>query len=413
MARSRTFVAFSLQNETVNAMKPTLTSARPAFFRALSRSFYRTCIAIACLGALAAASLMHNPALAQGKTPTLDANQLVEQLLKEVPPLDKPLKLKICLFDPLGKVGPVHSLAKDLTIAAQKWNVFAELQVYTNEGVAANSFTTGQCEVVGLTTLRARQYNQFMGSVDAVGAISNYKQIKTLLTMLMSSEKLYQRSIQGQYQILGMGPMGAAYVIVNDRSINSIEKAAGKRVAVMDWDRSQARMVQQLGAQPVASDITNFHTKFNNQSVDIVAAPAIAVGPLELYRGMGDKGGIYRLPLLNLTGSVVMNRTRFEKEIPDLDDRLRKMRKFGVQFLDIAINMIEKTEAQIPNRYWVDLTEDDKRKYFLMMREARMQLTQEGVYHPAMMALLKRVRCNHEPTNAECSMPEETNTTAP
>jgi hypothetical protein len=364
---------------------------------------------------LASALVLLAPHLAghaQVQMPAMNTAQLAEQLLKEMPPLDKPLNVKICLFDPLGKVGPVYSLAKDLAIAAQRWNVFAELQVYTNEGVAANSFTIGQCEIVGLTTLRARQYNAFMGSVDAVGGIANYKQIRTLMTTLMTSEKLYARSINGAYQIVGMGPLGAAYVIVNDRAISSIEKAAGKRVAVMDWDKSQARMVQQLGAQPVASDITNFHTKFNNRSVDIIAAPAIAVGPLELYKGMGDKGGIYRLPLLNLTGSVVMNRTRFEKEIPDLDNRLQKMRKFGVQFLDIALNMIEKTEGQIPNRYWMDLTDEEKRKYGLMMREARIQLTKEGIYHPAMMALLKRVRCNDDPTQAECSLPEES-TVAP
>jgi len=336
-----------------------------------------------------------------------DTSQFAEQLMKEVKPLDKPLHVKVCLFDPLGKVGPVYNLAKDLSIAAQRWNLYTDIQVFTNEGVAASSFTIGQCEAVGLTTLRARSFNPFMGSVDAVGGIQNYKQMRTLMQALMSSEKLYPKSIHNQYQIVGMGPLGAAYVMVNDKAISSIEKAAGKRVAVMDWDKSQARMVQQLGAQPVASDITNFHTKFNNRAVDIIAAPAIAFGPLELYKGMGDKGGIFRIPLVNLTGSVVINRTRIEKEVPDLDERMLKLRKFGVQFVDLAVQMIEKVEGQVPAKYWMDLSPEEQKKYFGMMREARLQLTKEGVYHPDMMTVLKRVRCSHEPTAGECTMAEE------
>jgi hypothetical protein len=336
-----------------------------------------------------------------------DTTQFAEQLMKEVKPLDKPLHVKVCLFDPLGKVGPVYNLAKDLSIAAQRWNLFTDIQVFTNEGVAANSFAIGQCEAVGVTTLRARAFNPFMGSADAVGGVQNYKQMRTLMQALMGSEKLYPRSIHNQYQVVGMGPLGAAYVMVNDKAISSIEKAAGKRVAVMDWDKSQARMVQQLGAQPVASDITNFHTKFNNRAVDIIAAPAIAFGPLELYKGMGEKGGIFRLPLVNLTGSVIMNRTRIEKEVPDLDERMMKLRKFGVQFVDLAIQMIEKVEGQVPAKYWMDLTPEEQKKYFGMMREARIQLTKEGVYHPAMMTVLKRVRCSHEPAAGECSMAEE------
>ncbi|MFX4729001.1 putative solute-binding protein, partial [Acinetobacter baumannii] len=84
----------------------------------------------------------------------------------------------------------------------------------------------------------------------------------------------------GKFEVVGIAPLGAAYVMVRDRAINSVETAAGKKVAVLEWDRSQAKMVQQMGAQPVASDITNFASKFNNGQVDIIAAPAVAFKPL-------------------------------------------------------------------------------------------------------------------------------------
>lgn len=330
-----------------------------------------------------------------------------DQLMKEMKPLEKPLHVKICIFDIMGRAGPVFGIAQDVAVEARKWNLFVELIAFTNESVATESFRTGQCEAVGITTLRARMFNPFMGSFDAVGALPTYEHVKTALQVLMGSDKTYPLSINGKYQIVGMAPIGAAYVMVNDRAINSIEKAAGKKVAVMDWDKSQAKMIQQLGAQPVPSDITNFAQKFNNGVVDIVAAPALAFAPLELYRGLGTKGGVYKMPLINVTGSAVINRTRLEKEVPDLDERLMKMRKFGLTYVDQAIGAIRQIEKQVPAKYWMDVTPADQEKYNIMMQQARMQLTAEGVYDPKMMNILKKVRCHHNPKAAECSTKDE------
>lgn len=329
------------------------------------------------------------------------------QLMKEMKPLDKPLHVKVCIFDIMGRSGPVFTVAQDIAMEARKWNLFVELIAHTNEGVAAESFRTGQCEGVGITTLRARMFNPFMGSLDAVGAVPTYAHLKSALQVLMGSEKTYPLSINGKFQVVGLAPLGAAYVMVNDRSIDSIEKAAGKKVAVMDWDKSQAKMIQQLGAQPVPSDITNFAQKFNNGVVDIVAAPALAFAPLELYRGLGTKGGIYKMPLVNVTGAAVINRTRLEKEVPDLDERLMKMRKFGLQFIDQAIATVQTFEKQVPTKYWMDVSPADQDKYQLMMQQARIQLTKEGVYDPKMMSILKKVRCHHDPRAAECTSNEE------
>lgn len=362
-------------------------------------------IALAC----AAFGFMQTQVWAQDlpKMPPGLIGNVSDQLMKEMKPLDKPLHIKICLFDIMGKAGPVHGIAQDVAIEARKWNVFVELIAFTNESVAAESFRTGLCEAVGITTLRARMFNPFIGSFDAVGALPTYEHVKTALQLLMGSEKTYPLSINGKFQIVGMAPVGAAYVMVNDRAIDSIEKAAGKKVAVMDWDKSQAKMIQQLGAQPVPSDITNFAQKFNNGVVDIVAAPALAFAPLELYRGLGTKGGIYRMPLINVTGSAVINRSRLEKEVPDLDDRLKKMRKFGLTYVDQAIATIRQIEKQVPERYWMNVTPADQEKYNVMMQQARIQLTNDGVYDKKMMSILKRVRCHHTPTAAECSTTDE------
>ncbi len=62
----------------------------------------------------------------------------------------------------------------------------------------------------------------------------------------------------GQYEVAGVIPVGDAFLMVNDRSINSVAKAAGKKIAVLDYDQAQKIMVQQIGAQAVSADVTNF-----------------------------------------------------------------------------------------------------------------------------------------------------------
>ena len=53
--------------------------------------------------------------------------------------------------------------------------------------------------------------------------------------------------VNGNYEFAGAVPIGAAYAFVGDRSINTLAKAAGKKVAVFDWDKSQAEMVKIVG----------------------------------------------------------------------------------------------------------------------------------------------------------------------
>ncbi|MDF2445899.1 MAG: transporter [Moraxellaceae bacterium] len=322
------------------------------------------------------------------------------------PLFEKPLNMTFCVFDPVGTKGDASTRANDLALAAKKWNIHTTIKVYIDERIAAEDFKVGQCDGVVVTSLRARQFNKFMGSVDAIGGIRDYKEMRSVIQTL-ASPKIVPLTIQGPYQVIGTIPLGAAFVFVNDRSINSIEKAAGKKIAVLEWDKSQAKLVQQLGAQPVASDITTFAGKFNNGQVDIVVAPAIVYRPLELYRGLGTKGAIFRFPVVMISGSIVINREKLSKQIPDLDARVALMRQFAAASVEEAFAFVGKSEKDIDEKYWMDLTPVEKDKYMRLLREARLGMTQDGTYDPQMMKLLKRVRCQADPQNYECALKDE------
>ncbi|MDP1541102.1 MAG: DUF6091 family protein [Moraxellaceae bacterium] len=318
-------------------------------------------------------------------------NAAIAAALKEV---------TICIFDPLGTNGPAYANTREHMLEARRWGLDAKLKVFPDERVVAEELKAGQCDGAAVTTLRAKQFNKFVGSLDAIGAVPDNQHLKAVLNALVDP-KMAHLMVEGQYEIAGIAPLGAAYVMVRDRAINSVETAAGKKVAVFDWDRSQAKMVSQMGAQPVPSDITNFASKFNNGQVDIIAAPAVAFKPLEIYRGMGDKGGVYRFPLAMITASLVIRKDAFPPGVA------QQLREFINSKIDIAFEIIAREEKNIDAKYWMDLSAADKVKYVEMMRLARIQITKDGDYHPNMMRLLKRVRCRVKPDAAECSLTDE------
>ncbi|PTQ90425.1 putative solute-binding protein [Agitococcus lubricus] len=317
-------------------------------------------------------------------------------------PLAKPLNIKFCVYDIGGNSGDLYRYAKDMALAAKKWNVNATIKAYSDERVAAEDFKAGQCDGVALSTLRAKQFNPFIGSIDSIGSAPSYQHIKTLVSTF-NNPQVAPLTINGNYQVVTVMPLGAAYVMVNNRHIDSIDKAAGKKVAVIDMDKAQAKIVQHLGAQAVSTDFYNFANLFNNGQVDVIAAPAVAFKPLELAKGLGDYGGIYRFPLTQVTGTILINRKHLSQTVPDLDERIAKIRVYALAEMDKAISFINKREQEIPSQYWLDLPEAEKTRYLNLMQDARQQLTKEGIYDPRMMALMKRVRCKLSPQEAECT----------
>lgn len=300
---------------------------------------------------------------------------------------------RFCIFDPAGKDGELFDLAKQYLKDAGP----LQLRAYVDERIAVEDFKAGQCDGVAISTFRARQFNAFTGSVDAFGGVPDTRSLKPLFGAL-NNPALASGMVNGPYEVAGMIPLGSLYVLVRDRSINSVEKAAGRKVAVLDWDKSQARLVEGLAAQPVAADVTSYATRFNNGQVDIIAAPALLFQRFELEKGLGRKGAIYRFPLAQLTGTLLIRRERFPEGFA------ARLRQRAPDFVDASLARIEAAEAAIPEHYWLTLSEAERQHFRQLLAGARDRLTQDGVYDVRMMAILHKLRCRSEPSSYECAV---------
>jgi Family of unknown function (DUF6091) len=318
---------------------------------------------------------------------------------------------KVCVYDLLGTSGDLFNMAKDYGVAMQKYGASIELKGYTDERVATEDFRTGQCDGVIATAFRTRQFNAVAGSIDTLGATTivrdgkidipaSYDVVRKLV-QTYASPAASKLMTEGAYEIGGITPLGAAYPILNDRKINTVEALAGKRIASFDYDKAQAVMIQRIGAQPVSADITNFSTKFNNGAVDMIAAPTMAYKPLELYKGIGKNGAITRFPIMILTYQVVLNKSRFP------DGFGEKSREYWASQFDRAMQLIKQADASIPPGTWMELSSENSYKYTLMLRESRIEIAQKGLYDKRGLKVIKKIRCNVNPADPECTTKSE------
>ncbi|RZI82678.1 MAG: hypothetical protein EOP38_15190 [Rubrivivax sp.] len=320
---------------------------------------------------------------------------------------------KVCVYDMLGASGDLFNMAKDYVVAMQRFNVAVELKGYTNEGVATEDFRTGQCDALVATAFRTRQFNAVAGSIDTLGATtvvrdgkidmaSSYDVVRKLIqTYSAASPQVTKLMTEGNYEVGGIVPIGAAYPIVSDRRLNTVEALAGKKIASFDYDKAQAVMIQRIGAQPVSADITNFSTKFNNGSIDMIAAPSLAYKPLELYKGIGTKGGIARFPIMILTYQMILNKTRFPEGYGE------KSRAYWLTQFDRSMQLVKQSDASIPPGTWIDLSPENAYKYTLMLRESRIDIAQRGLYDKRGLKVIKKVRCAVNGADPECSTKSE------
>lgn len=307
----------------------------------------------------------------------------------------------VCIFDLLGRAGESFKLMEEWVLASKGWGVNIKLIAYQQEEQADRDFKNGKCDGVAMTTMRAREYNKFAGSIDALGGVPSNQIAQRAITYALdqrNAKRLVSTVKNEKYEVVAIAPLGIAYLFVRDRSINTIEKGKGKKFAYLHYDVAQKIMIERVGAVGVPSDISTFVGKFNRGEVDLIGSPAYAFKPLEIYKGLAKNGAMLNFPLINVTGDLIIRQSKFPVGFG------QNSRVWSLKQLPKAFNTIRRLEAEIPAHYKLAISTEDKMRYQKILRDGRIELTKRGIYDPVMMRVLKRARCTEERTNFECSL---------
>ena len=308
-------------------------------------------------------------------------------------------KNTMCLFDPLGQGGDMYALMKDFRTQALSWGVDLELKAFDNESVIIDSFKAGKCDAITVTGMKMRAFNKFTSTVEAVGALPEYSDVKALFNTL-SRPKLAKFMRQGPYEVAAIIPLGNVYTFIRDKKWveeglqNSLP---GKKVSVFEGDRVSYEMIRSMGATPVMVNTTTFAGKFNNGAVDITFSPAVAYEPFELYKGLKPNGGIIRHPLIQLTFQMVIRHEKFPSDFAS------KARQSAYDKMAYAMQYVHLTEKHIPEEQWVELLLREQGAMNEMMRQARLNLREQGIYDGNMLKLMRKIRCRRDPRHFECA----------
>ena len=305
-------------------------------------------------------------------------------------------KRTFCVYDPLGANGSVFGLSRDYSTAALEWGVDLNLRAYTDEKIAIDDFKAQQCDAVLMTGARARPFNKFAATIEAIGGVPTHSVMRSLIQTI-SAPQAARLMEEGRYEVAGILPAGPIYLFVRDRNVDTVEELSGKRIATFEYDEPSIKLVNHVGASVVPSNSANFSGRFNNGSVDVAYAPAVAYKPLEMYKGLANNGGVVRFNLAYLDFQMIIYKDRFPAGFG------QKSREKAASMFDQMMAHIDRDTAEIDQKYWIELSQENVDKYNEMLRSVRIGLRDEGVYDGRMLRLMRRVRCQETPAAAECA----------
>ncbi len=340
-----------------------------------------------------------------------------EKPKKEKPKAEKPIAAEsspasanpntgskqMCVYDPTGSAGPLAYVWKDVVLEAKKWPLELSLKIITNEKKVYDMYKSGECDIVALTTLRAHDLNKFVGSLDSLGGIPDYKTAASVYKTVLTQPKLTKYLSSNGHDVLGITPVGLAYPLTKDRAFNRLTQVVGKKVTVLELDAAQSLLAKKVGATPVMSDdAIKFPALFNADKVDFTVVPLILFKPLEMQKGMGSKGGIIKFPLMMVSNSVLAKTGSLPPEV------IAKSRAYFAKNIPTFISNSQKLDNSISPSQWYDIAEDDKEGYTRLLREVRIELIKKGVYDARAQRIIKTVRCQTGTKEAyDCASPGE------
>ena len=303
----------------------------------------------------------------------------------------------LCVYDPGGKAGDYYRLLENYALEASGWGVSFDIKAYTDESTAVKDYEAGQCDAVLATGARLQRFNTFPTTIEAIGALPEYSHLKYMVKTLSTSKSASAKLVKGGNETAGIIPLGAVYLFVRDRNVDTVSELAGKRIATLDYDKPSLVMVEKVGAIIVPADLGSLGPKFNNGDVDACYVSAPAYAPFELWRGLGNTGGVVKLPLAQSTLQLLIHQDKFPEGFG------AQSRTYFYNNFDKALNIAKKAESAIDSKLWITLPTETLPSFDLMFQDTRVDLRDNhNAYHPQMLSVMKKHRCQSDATRAEC-----------
>lgn len=305
----------------------------------------------------------------------------------------------VCVWDVLGNKGPIYTATVDQKLRLSHYGIKLEVEAFTNEQDVVDKLRSGHCDTSVMSGAKAREFNDFTASIEALGGGPSRQHMKYLLQVL-SSPYAHKKMIQGDFHVVGIIPLGFNYLFTHDSKKPSLKRTLSRNqtAAVIANDASQNALFNAFNIKLLPSMSTASSAgAYNLADADLLMAPLVAYNMFNLGKGL-KHGSIVDYPLSQMTLQIVSR----------LDTIPLEVGQFLREDMFVKLNMFyretEKNSREIPKEKIYPLSSRDVRALNARITEIRQQLTQQGDYHPGMMKLQKKIRCKIDKTLQECKM---------
>jgi hypothetical protein len=300
-----------------------------------------------------------------------------------------------CVWDVLGKQGPIYASTIDQALRMRHYGMTLKVEAYTNEQEVVDKLKSGECDTSIMSGVQAKQFNDFTGSIEALGGVPSREHMRYLMQVLASTHA-HKKMQQGDYHIVGVIPIGASYLFTHEERKPTLKRTFKGRAAVVSSDAGQKAIFDDFGMEVISGQNSAAAAgAYNLADADVVVAPLVGYNMFNLGTGLKN-GSIVDYPIAQMTLQVV---SRIDTIPPEVGQFLR-------EDLFIKLNMmyreVEKNSREVPRDKMFKFSPREEKLLDSKVSAIREQITAEGGYNKGMIKLQKKIRCKIDKTRQEC-----------
>ncbi|SIS68543.1 hypothetical protein SAMN05421686_103273 [Thalassolituus maritimus] len=305
-----------------------------------------------------------------------------------------------CIWDPIGKAGPIATAAKDQVLRSLHYGMQLTIDVFQNEQEMVETFASKKaCDAILVRGATAQRFNRFLATTEAPGALPDRQHLQ-LLAQVLAKPEIAEHMTNAQYTALGLVTIGYSRLYADSAAKASLNSLDGKSVSVADTDTGFVRLVDTLRGRTRTADMPATVKTFTNELTEFMIAPDISYLAMANGRTGKETRGL-AMPLGQSTLQLIGHSDRFP---PGLAQILRE--DFLFKFNSYA-RMLDKELGNIPTSFWINPSSADMATLNENAQQIRLTLRNEGYYDPVMLRLARKIRCRFSPDESECKNPVE------
>jgi hypothetical protein len=270
-----------------------------------------------------------------------------------------------------------------------------DVAAYTDEQDVVDKLKSGECDTSVMSGVQAKQFNNFTGSIGALGGLPSRKHMKYLLQVLASTHA-HKKMQQGDYHIVGVIPVGENYLYTHDEKKPTLKRTFSGQASIVGSDASQKALFDSFGMKIIKEKSTAAAAgAYNLANADVLMAPLVGYNMFNLGAGL-KSGSIVDYPLSQMTLQIV---SRIDTIPPEVGQFLRE--DMFVR-LNMMYRIIEKNSREVPREKMFKFSPREERILDTIIATIRQQVTDDGGYDKGMMKLQRKIRCKIDKAREEC-----------